>query len=128
MLATRCESQMGADWMCVAAAFNLHWRFIVLQNALGLAVQHIPHDGGLDEQVSNILDTMQLVWEAYHKNIVAINGCERHINANFRLVLQDNNITETAKSIINGWINPQRLCQAVKRCGKNRTHLIWFRV
>eukprot|EP00973_Karenia_brevis_P088211 12230979-Karenia_brevis.AAC.1 len=25
MLATRCESQIGADWMCVPAARNLHW-------------------------------------------------------------------------------------------------------
>eukprot|EP00973_Karenia_brevis_P074348 10328932-Karenia_brevis.AAC.1 len=25
MSATRCESQIGADWMCVPAARNLHW-------------------------------------------------------------------------------------------------------
>eukprot|EP00973_Karenia_brevis_P004405 603202-Karenia_brevis.AAC.1 len=56
MLATRCESQIGADWMCVPAARNLHWSYIVLYNAVGLAVQHIPHDGDLDEQVSKLLD------------------------------------------------------------------------
>eukprot|EP00973_Karenia_brevis_P059675 8307474-Karenia_brevis.AAC.1 len=49
MVATRCESQMGADWMCVPAARNLHWRYTVLHNASGLAVQHVPCDGDLDE-------------------------------------------------------------------------------
>eukprot|EP00973_Karenia_brevis_P000508 71170-Karenia_brevis.AAC.1 len=44
MLATRCESQICADWMCVPAARNLHWSYTVLHNAFGLAVQHIPHD------------------------------------------------------------------------------------
>eukprot|EP00973_Karenia_brevis_P032591 4499005-Karenia_brevis.AAC.1 len=92
--------------MCVPAARNLHWRYTVIHNAFGLAVQHIPHDGDLDEHVSKLLDSMQWAWEAYQKkkNLVTINGCERHINANFRLLLQDDNITETAKSIINGWI------------------------
>eukprot|EP00973_Karenia_brevis_P087379 12114581-Karenia_brevis.AAC.1 len=69
MLATRCESQIGADWMCVPAAGNLHWRYTVLHNAFGFAVQHLPHDGDLDKQVSKLLDSMQWVWEAYNKNI-----------------------------------------------------------
>eukprot|EP00973_Karenia_brevis_P056619 7877020-Karenia_brevis.AAC.1 len=59
MLATRCEPHIGADWMCVPAARNLKWRYTVLNNAFGLAVQHVPCDGGLDEQVSQLLDSMQ---------------------------------------------------------------------
>ena len=32
-LATRSEAQLGADWMCVPAARNLHWRYTVLRSA-----------------------------------------------------------------------------------------------
>eukprot|EP00973_Karenia_brevis_P082889 11493976-Karenia_brevis.AAC.1 len=64
----------------------------------------MPHDGDLDEQVSKLLDNTQWVWEAYNKDIATINGCERHINGNSRLLLQDNNSSETSKTIINGWI------------------------
>eukprot|EP00973_Karenia_brevis_P037288 5140592-Karenia_brevis.AAC.1 len=86
MMATKCESQIGADWMCVRAH------------------QHIPHGGGLDEQVSQLLEGMHWVWEAYNKDIAAINGCEQHINGNFRLLLQDNNLDDRdpARTIING--------------------------
>eukprot|EP00973_Karenia_brevis_P026539 3662375-Karenia_brevis.AAC.1 len=73
--------------MCVPAARNLHWRYTVSHNVFGLAVQHIPHDGDLDEQVSKLFDCMQWVWEAYDKDIVTINGCERHINAKNPLVV-----------------------------------------
>eukprot|EP00973_Karenia_brevis_P056838 7908304-Karenia_brevis.AAC.1 len=54
MLAIRCESQVGADWRCVPAARNLHWRYTASHNACGLAFQHIPVDGDLDEQVSRL--------------------------------------------------------------------------
>eukprot|EP00973_Karenia_brevis_P084085 11666428-Karenia_brevis.AAC.1 len=104
--------------MCVPADRNLHWRYTVLHNAFAFAAQHIPRNGDLDEQVSKLLDSMQWVWEAYNQNIVTINRCERHINANFRLLLQDDKITDTAKSIINGWIKTTENvsgCQALRK-------------
>ena len=33
MLSTRCEAQLGSDWLLVPAARNLHWRYTVLRNA-----------------------------------------------------------------------------------------------
>ena len=36
MLSTRCEAQLGSDWLLVPAARNLHWRYTVLRNAFCL--------------------------------------------------------------------------------------------
>ena len=36
LYATRSEAQIGADWMCIPAARNLHWRYQILCQAFGL--------------------------------------------------------------------------------------------
>ena len=33
LYATRSEAQIGADWMCIPAARNLHWRYQILRQA-----------------------------------------------------------------------------------------------
>ena len=129
MLATRCEAQLGSDWLLVPAARNLHWRFTVLQNAFGLTMQQMNLDPDLEQQVSTLLDNMRWIWEAYSKNIVTIKGEARYINGNFRLLLQDDNITDTAKTILHGWIKTTENvpgCQALRK--KNGRILFGFRV
>eukprot|EP00973_Karenia_brevis_P012973 1760509-Karenia_brevis.AAC.1 len=47
---------------------------------------------------------MQWIWESYSKNTVMINGQQCHINGNFRVLLQDDKITDAAKTVLNGLI------------------------
>eukprot|EP00973_Karenia_brevis_P040326 5571018-Karenia_brevis.AAC.1 len=46
-----------------------------------------------------------------------INGQQCHINGNFRPLLRDDKITDTAKTIVNGWIKSTENvagCQALR--------------
>eukprot|EP00973_Karenia_brevis_P027376 3774449-Karenia_brevis.AAC.1 len=61
---------------------------------------------------------MQWIWESYSKNTVAINGQQCPINGNFRLLLQDDEMTDTAKTFLNGWIKSTENvagCQALRK-------------
>eukprot|EP00973_Karenia_brevis_P051927 7212761-Karenia_brevis.AAC.1 len=73
MLATRCEAQLASDWLLVRAARSLHWRYMVLPNAVCLAKQQATLDPDLEGQIKNLLDNMQWIWESYSKNTVTIN-------------------------------------------------------
>ena len=39
LYATRSEAQIGADWMCIPAARNLHWRDQILRQVFWSARQ-----------------------------------------------------------------------------------------
>ena len=72
---------------------------------------------------------MQWIWEAYNKNTVTIKGDQCHINGNFRLLLQDDNITETAKTILNGWIRTTENVPGCQALRKKIGHILFgFRV
>eukprot|EP00973_Karenia_brevis_P024301 3353997-Karenia_brevis.AAC.1 len=61
---------------------------------------------------------MQWIWESYSKNTVVINGQQCHITGNFRLLLQDDKVTDAAKTILNGWIKSTvnvAGCQALRK-------------
>ena len=52
-----------------------------------------------------------------------------HINGNFQILLKDDKITDTAKTILNGWIKTTEIvagCQALRK--KIRHILFGFRV
>ena len=63
------------------------------------------------------------------KNTVKINRIECHINSNFRLLLQHDEITETAKTILNGWIKSTETVAGSQALRKKIGHILFgFRV
>ena len=83
----------------------------------------------LEHQISKLLNDMQWIWESYSKNTVTIGGAKCHINGNFRLLLQDDNITESHKTVLNGWIETTENvvgCPALRK--KIECILVGFRV
>ena len=129
MLATRCEAQIASDWVLVPAARNLHWRYMVLHNAFCVTKRYATLDPDTGEQIQNLLKQMRWIWEAYRKNTVTINKQQCHINSNFRLLLQDDDITDTAKTILNGWIKTTETVAGCQALRKKIGHILFgFRV
>ena len=49
LYATRCEAQTGADWMCIPAARNLHWRYQILHQAFLVCKSKVAPGESADE-------------------------------------------------------------------------------
>eukprot|EP00973_Karenia_brevis_P053151 7389184-Karenia_brevis.AAC.1 len=58
-----------------------------------------------------------------------INGQQCHINGKFRLLLQDDKITDTAKTVLNGWIKTTENLAGCQALPKEIGHILFgFRV
>eukprot|EP00973_Karenia_brevis_P022377 3080118-Karenia_brevis.AAC.1 len=72
---------------------------------------------------------MQWIWESYSKNAVTIHGQQCRINGNFRLLPQDDKITDTAKTVLNGWIKSTENVAGCQAPRKKIGHILFgFRV
>ena len=55
MLATRAEMQVGADWVLVPAARNLHWRYEVLHSAFMTCKQTISPGESVEQNLDDLI-------------------------------------------------------------------------
>ena len=63
MLATRAECHIGADWMLVPAARNLHWRYQVLTSAFLTCKQKIGMTSSPEENLIELITATQKIFE-----------------------------------------------------------------
>ena len=110
-------------------ARKLHRRYSVFHDAFSFTTQQVTFDPDLESQVRNLLENMRWIWQAYSQNTVTISGRKCHINGNFRWLGQDNTMTDTAKSIVNGWIKTTGVVAGCQALRKKIGHILFaFRV
>ena len=76
-LATRCEAQLGSDWMCVPAARSLHWRYSVLHKAFVMCKEKVAAGESLHVNLQQLIDASTSLLERLQKGSAKIHGVQK---------------------------------------------------
>ena len=66
LYATRCEAQIGADWMCIPAARNLHWRYQILHQAFLVCKGKVAPGESADVNLQLLVDAATNLFQRYN--------------------------------------------------------------
>ena len=117
MLATRAEAHLGADWMLVPAARNLHWRYQVLHSSFITCKQKIASRSSPEENLAELITATTRIFERLLKGSVVINKVPMPINGNIGLLFRADNIIATEKILLHSYLNTTSSiagCQALR--------------
>ena len=118
MLSTRAEMQVGADWVLVPAARNLHWRYEVLHSAFMTCKQSINPGESLEQNLDDLILAVRKILGYISKNTVTINGEKKNINGNMGMLFSVDNITSEEKRVLRAYLNTTANiagCQAIRK-------------
>ena len=118
LLATRPEMQLGADWLLVPAARNLHWRYEVLHSAFIGCKQRLSAGADRRQNVANLINATKQIWERIATNTVTMKGVKRPINGRIELLFQDDAMDDLGRLILRSYLNTTRHiagCQAMRQ-------------
>ena len=118
MLATRSEAQLGADWMAVPAARNLHWRYQVLRQAFVVCREKVAPGEDAQVNLEVLMAASTKLFERLQKGFVKVHGKPLPVNGDFSLLFRADDLTPAEKTILKCYLNVTRSiagCQALRR-------------
>ena len=117
-LATRSEAQVGADWMCVPAARNLHWRYAVLRSAFVSCKEKVAAGESLDVNLQALIDAATSLFQRLQRGSIKVHGRPLPINGDVALLFRADDLTTAERVILKSYLNITKSiagCQAVRR-------------
>ena len=117
-LATRCEAQLGSDWMCVPAARSLHWRYTVLHKAFVICKEKVAAGESLHVNLQQLIDASTSLLERLQKGTVKIHGVPKPVNGDLALLFRADDLLPAEKVLLRCYLNVTQSiagCQAIRR-------------
>ena len=108
MLAARSEAQIGADWMLVPAARNLHWRWQVLRSAFLECKKKVSPGHDMSENLHSLIEAVKSIWKRMLKDTIIVNGEKKQLNGDTSKVWLADDISKDEKIILGAYTKTTR--------------------
>ena len=117
-LATRCEAQLGSDWMLLPAARNLHWRYSVLHKAFVVCKEKLAKGESLSVNLQQLVDAATSVLQRLQKGTVLIGDKMKPVNGDLALLCKAKDLTAGERLLLRCYLHITQSiagCQAIRR-------------
>ena len=117
-LATRCEAQLGSDWMVLPAARNLHWRYAVLHKAFVTCKEKLAIGESLSVNLQQLIDAATSLLQRLQKGTVKIHNQERPVNGDLAMLFRAHDVQPGENLLLRCYLNITQSiagCQAIRR-------------
>ena len=117
-LATRSEAQLGADWMCVPAARNLHWRYTVLRSAFMICKEKVAVGESNQENLKALIEGATSLFQRLQRGTIKVHGTAMPNNGDVALLFRADDLKVAERVVLKSYLNITRSfsgCQAIRR-------------